>query len=130
MKPFSRAGWAAFGLGGLAYVVSFAAAPRILGRLGVEPRIAARYTLDLLMFVAPVGLLATGALGVAAQELRASSMLVFVGVTVAGAVANAFAYGTVVEGVKWSRVRLRPMFWVIVLGIALYWGVLLATWFM
>ena len=115
MKPFSRAGWAAFGLGGLAYVVSFAAAPRILGRFGVEPRIAARYTLDLLMFVAPVGLLATGALGVAAQELRAS---------------NAFAYGTVVEGVKWSRVRLRPMFWVIVLGIALYWGVLLATWFM
>ena len=126
MRRFGKVGWTAAIAGTLGFLVASEMLPWALIQWGMSPRAAAGHSMDVLLFVGPVGLLAGAAGGLLGQSLRLpgwSGALLLVAVP---SVVNGFACGALAEGIAWARTRARVLFWLLVLGPALYWISLLA----
>jgi hypothetical protein len=80
-----------------------------------------------MLVVGPAGGIAGGIGGLAGQSLGlkgglAPTLLLLV----LPSVVNGVFWGALAQGIAWARVRARVVFWVLVLGVGLYWSWLLA----
>jgi hypothetical protein len=131
VKGFGKVGWVVFIAGTVAFVLACAVLPWVLIRMGMHPRTATGHSLSVMLLVAPVGMLVAGAEALALQGLR-WTMPVWAGNVLLlplPSVVNGFFWGAVAERIAWARVHARVFFWVLVLGLGVYWCFLLALFY-
>ncbi len=128
VKRFGKVGWVAFIAGAIVSVLAGEVLLQVLKHAGADSRTAAGHCLMAMAFVAPAGGLAMALVGLLGQALRLppipswAAALLFDPV---GAIVNGLFWGAFAEWVAWARIRARPLFWVLVLGLGAYWALLL-----